>query len=122
MVNLKAVLRIENLSYFKDQLKKIFAPKDLVTTTKEGLMSKDDKTKLDGIAENANNYVHPEKHLATEITEDATHKFVTDVEKSNWNGAKTKADDHEAKLQNMTLAKVNEICAKYKVGTSETIE
>lgn len=31
----------------------------LVTSTSNGLMSKDDKAKLDGIEKNANNYVHP---------------------------------------------------------------
>lgn len=120
-VNMERVVKVSILGYFKEQLKKIFAPKDLVTTTKEGLMSKGDKTKLDGIAEHANNYVHPETHPATMITEDATHRFVTDTDKTNWNGAKTKADNLEAKLQNMTLAKVNELCDKYKVGTSKTI-
>lgn len=55
------------------------------TIEKDGLMSKEDKTKLDGVDENANNYTHPEKHPATIITEDATHKFVTDAEKIAWN-------------------------------------
>ncbi len=44
-----------------------------------------DKDKLAGIAENANNYVHPTSHAATMITEDGTHRFVTDTEKSTWN-------------------------------------
>ena len=30
-------------------------------------------------------YVHPSSHAATMITEDATHRFVTDTEKSTWN-------------------------------------
>ena len=30
-------------------------------------------------------YVHPSSHAATMITEDETHKFVTDAEKSAWN-------------------------------------
>lgn len=29
------------------------------TTSQDGLMSKEDKTKLDGVATNANNYTHP---------------------------------------------------------------
>lgn len=45
-----------------------------------------EKEKLAGIAENANNYVHPESHAATMITEDATHRFATDDEKTAWNG------------------------------------
>ena len=57
----------------------------LATQTVDGKMSKEDKTKLDGIALNANNYVHPSTHPATMITEDATHRFVSDTEKSTWN-------------------------------------
>ena len=57
-----------------------------VTTEANGLMTKEDKTKLDGIATGANNYTHPENHPATMITEDTDHKFVTDTEKAAWNG------------------------------------
>lgn len=56
------------------------------TVEQDGLMSKEDKAKLDGVAENANNYTHPTKHPATIITEDATHKFITDAERTAWNG------------------------------------
>ncbi|MDB2093012.1 pyocin knob domain-containing protein [Clostridium paraputrificum] len=45
-----------------------------------------EKNKLAGIAAGANAYTHPSSHPATMITEDSTHKFVTDAEKSNWNG------------------------------------
>lgn len=45
----------------------------------------DEKTKLAGIEANANNYTHPSSHPATMITEDATHRFVTDAEKAAWN-------------------------------------
>ena len=58
----------------------------VVTTEANGLMSKEDKTKLDGIATGANNYTHPENHPATMITEDTDHRFVTDTEKAAWNG------------------------------------
>ncbi len=44
-----------------------------------------EKNKLAGIENNANNYVHPSNHPATIITEDITHRFVTDTEKSIWN-------------------------------------
>ena len=57
-----------------------------VTTEANGLMTKEDKTKLDGIATGANNYTHPENHPATMITEDTDHKFVSDTEKAAWNG------------------------------------
>lgn len=45
----------------------------------------DEKTKLSGIEANANNYTHPSSHPATMITEDSTHRFVTDAEKNVWN-------------------------------------
>lgn len=44
----------------------------------------DEKTKLSGIEENANNYTHPSSHPANIITEDSTHRFVTDAEKNVW--------------------------------------
>lgn len=50
----------------------------LATPAKDGFMSKEDKAKLDGV----NNYTHPSTHAATMITEDVTHRFVTDAEKT----------------------------------------
>lgn len=61
------------------------AEKTTATTSNNGLMSAADKTKLNGIASGANNYVHPAAHPATMITEDATHRFATDTEKAKWN-------------------------------------
>ena len=55
------------------------------TTSIAGLMSTKDKAKLDGIASGANAYIHPASHPATMITEDTTHKFVTDSQISAWN-------------------------------------
>lgn len=55
------------------------------TTSVDGLMAKEDKTKLNGVAVNANNYTHPASHVATMITQSATHRFVSDTEKSTWN-------------------------------------
>lgn len=49
------------------------------TQTQDGLMSKEDKKKLDGLQ----NYEHPASHPATMIIEDETHKFVTATEKTN---------------------------------------
>lgn len=42
---------------------------------------------------NTYSYTHPSSHAATMITEDSTHRFVTDVEKTNWNN---KADTSPA--------------------------
>ena len=58
----------------------------VATQSVNGLMSAADKKKLDGVAAGANNYVHPSAHPASMITQDATHRFVTDTEKSTWNG------------------------------------
>ncbi|QEK12701.1 hypothetical protein FQB35_10360 [Crassaminicella thermophila] len=76
------------------------------SATEDGRMSKEDKTKLDSIEDNANNYQHPSVHPATMITEDSTHRFVTDSEKSDWNsketpsGAQAKADTAEQNAKN----------------------
>lgn len=53
----------------------------LATTSRDGFMSKADKSKLNGIATNANNYSHPATHPASMITEDSTHRFLTDDER-----------------------------------------
>lgn len=58
----------------------------VATPSSNGLMSSTDKTKLDGVATNANNYVHPSSHPASMTTQDSTHRFVTDTEKTTWNG------------------------------------
>lgn len=79
----------ENADIIDSKLKELNdnkAPKNLATTSANGLMSKTDKAKLDGVANGANAYVHPNNHPATIITEDATHRFVTDTEKNTWNG------------------------------------
>lgn len=44
-----------------------------------------EKEKLAGIEENANNYTHPLTHEASIITQDSTHRFVSDTEKTTWN-------------------------------------
>lgn len=52
----------------------------------DGLMAKEDKAKLDGVAANANNYSHPASHTASMITQSSTYRFVSDTEKASWNG------------------------------------
>lgn len=58
---------------------------NVATQSANGLMSSADKTKLDGVAANANNYVHPSAHSASMITQDAARRFVSDTEKAKWN-------------------------------------
>ena len=47
----------------------------LVNASANDLMSDSDKTKLNGIA---NNYTYPSTHGASMITQDSSHRFVTD--------------------------------------------
>lgn len=44
------------------------------------------KSKLDGIASKANNYTHPATHPASMISETTTRRFVSEGEKTTWNG------------------------------------
>lgn len=50
-----------------------------------------EKSKLSNIEENANNYIHPTNHPAHMITQNDTHRFVTDTQITNWNN---KLDEH----------------------------
>jgi hypothetical protein len=64
-----------------------------VASGNSGLMSGADKAKLDNVASNANNYVHPANHDPSIITQDSSNRFVTDTEKSTWNGKVNLAGD-----------------------------
>lgn len=55
------------------------------TITDPGFMFSSDKEKLDGIEAGANKYIHPSTHPASMISQDSTHRFVTDNEKTAWN-------------------------------------
>jgi len=48
--------------------------------------------KIAGIADNANNYIHPVNHPASIITEDGTHRFVTDALIAFWNNKAEQSD------------------------------
>lgn len=58
----------------------------------KGLSTEDytteEKTKLAGLS----NYTHPSSHAANMITQDSTHRFVTDSEKSTWNNKLSATD------------------------------
>lgn len=74
----------ENADIIDGKLKNLYdtkAPKYTATASKDGLMSKTDKAKIDGIELGANAYVHPDSHPANMIIEDSTHRFLTDEEK-----------------------------------------
>ena len=61
---------------------------DIATDSANGFMSKEDFTKLKGIESGANNYTHPKTHSATIISQDNTHRFVSDAEKNEWTNLK----------------------------------
>lgn len=66
----------------------------VVSASTNGLMSISDKIKLDSVAANANNYLHPTSHPASIIVQDASNRFVTDTEKTNWNNAVINLSSH----------------------------
>ena len=86
-------------------------PKQVAVATENtnGLMSAADKKKLDNISEIS--YVHPATHPATMIVEDSTHRFVTDTEKTTWNGITALID----KVNKLETAQ-NEMLAKLKTA------
>lgn len=89
----------------------------LASTSSDGRMSKEDKTKLDGIAASANNYKHPSTHPASMITDDSNHRFVTDTEKNTWNSKVNKSSKH-----NITLTHTNWIGAEAPYTYAITIQ
>lgn len=78
------------------------------TTSANGFMSSTDKSKLDGIATNANNYSHPANHPPSIITQDASNRFVTDAEKATWN-AKLAATETRAIATTVSTASGNAV-------------
>ena len=54
------------------------------------------RDKLAGIEDNANNYVHPGTHPPAIIEQDANNRFVTDAEKSTWNGKQNNLGDRKS--------------------------
>ena len=74
---------------------------NVVASGNSGLMNGTDKTKLNGIATGANNYTHPSNHPSSVITQTSSARFVTDVEKSTWNGKADGAHNHNASSVNI---------------------
>lgn len=72
------------LKQWHDTLQNVVNAQDwrVVTDSLKGYMTPELKKKLDGIAAGANNYIHPSTHSASMITQDTTHRFVTDTEKN----------------------------------------
>lgn len=59
-----------------------------------GKMSQTDKAKLDGVEQGANRYIHPDKHLASAIEEEANKRFMTDAERSKLGGVAENANNY----------------------------
>ena len=84
----------------------------------------EEKNKLAGIADGANNYTHPENHPATMITEDETHRFVTDTEKSTWNNKANKtlvSTDADGLMSALDKTKLDGIDLSVKVDKTTTV-
>lgn len=106
--NAKQATKTEFDSHVADEVKHITATERTTwnakastvaaTTSSSGLMVAADKSKLDGIAAGANNYVHPANHPASVITQDASNRFVTDAEKTAWN-AKANLSDIDSRTR-----------------------
>lgn len=65
-----------------------------------------EKNKLAGIETGANKYIHPSTHNATMIVEDSTHRFITDIERVNWNDSNSKKHTHSNKSIIDTITQV----------------
>lgn len=66
-----------------------------------------EKTKLQGIQEGANNYVHPAKHKPSEIAEDNLHRFITDTERQTWNNKSEFTGDYNELTNKPTIPTVS---------------
>ena len=89
------------------------------STTADGYMSKEDKKKLDSIEANANRFVMPTTLPASMITEDDTHKFVTDAEKTKLGSVYTRDEINNAFV---TKQQIESGTGKAGIGNGWTIE
>lgn len=89
-------INTNNTNRFVSDADKINWNNKVTKVTGKGLSSNDytsvEKTKLNGIATGANKYIHPTSHPANIITQDASHRFVSDAEKTNWSNKANKSD------------------------------
>lgn len=68
-----------------------------------------EKNKLAGIASGANNYTHPSSHAASMITQDSTHRFVTDSEKNTWNSKAPANHTHDDFLVGQPISEIKKL-------------
>ena len=82
----------------------------------------EEKNKLAGIEEGANKYVHPSKHLATEITQDSLHRFISDSEKDVWNSTLNSAKDYSDATYQQSTGYTDKKIADLIGGAPETLD
>ena len=70
------------------------AATDVTEDNTHKFMTSDEKTKLQGVAEGANNYVHPLYHSASMINETGDRKFMTPEERTKLSGIATGANNY----------------------------
>ena len=94
------------------------AEKTAASESANGLMTAAMVKKLNGIAEGATNYTHPATHPATMITQDTTHRFITDTERATWNAkadikriTKSQAAPTAAPVNSILLTVVSSVSA-----------
>lgn len=97
------------------------ASNNLVTPNVNGIMSKEDKIKLNSVDMNANYYIHPQTHDPSIILEDASHRFVTDEQILAWNNkldgslATAESNGGMSKEDKAKLDSIEEGANKYKL-------
>lgn len=81
-----------------------------------------DKNKLSGIADKANNYVHPVSHPADMIEQDTTHRFVSDNEKTSWNATLQSSKDYSDAAYRQSTGYTDKKIADLINGAPETLD
>lgn len=79
-----------------------YDPMPKATTSSDGLMAKEDKSKIDSVESGANKYAHPSTHSVDIITESLTKKIMTSDERLKLIGVEAGAtkNDTDASLKN----------------------
>ena len=94
-------LGLEGLTYLCNKIKDALSGY-VKSETGKGLSSNDftdsHKTKLEGLQ----NYTHPSTHPASMITQDTTHRFITDTEKATYNEKLSSTGDGSNLTANFT--------------------
>ena len=109
-------------SYTKDDVTKIVSEATpSATDDTAGLMSASDKAKLDGIADNANNYTLPSTLPASMITTTDDKQFISKTEKTSYVDKYTKSEVDQ-KLTDIASGNINlENYTRYKGAITSAV-